>query len=114
MSTCAVATARPYTCETAFAQRSRIRAASGNDSCNEPRATGLLRLLSDENFDNYIVRGLMRGLPTIDLIRVVDRRQAGIGRPPKGLVTMPGRDKADSRPQDLHATRRETVSMGCG
>ena len=50
----------------------------------------MLRLLSDENFDNYIVRGLMRRLPTIDLIRVVDRRQAGIGRPPKDLLPCRG------------------------
>lgn len=32
----------------------------------------MLRLLSDENFDNHIVRGLIRRLPTIDLIRVQD------------------------------------------
>ena len=32
----------------------------------------MLRLLSDENLDNHIVRGLVRRLPTIDLIRVQD------------------------------------------
>ena len=32
----------------------------------------MLRLLSDENFDNHIVRGLVRRLPDIDLIRVQD------------------------------------------
>ena len=32
----------------------------------------MLRLLSDENFDNHIVRGLVRRLPAIDLIRVQD------------------------------------------
>ena len=35
------------------------------------------RLLSDENFDNHIVRGLIRRLPTIDLIRVQD---VGLGQ----------------------------------
>ena len=37
----------------------------------------MLRLLSDENFDNHIVRGLVRRLPTIDLIRVQD---VGLGQ----------------------------------
>ena len=37
----------------------------------------MLRLLSDENFDNHIVRGLLRRLPTIDLIRVQD---VGLGQ----------------------------------
>ena len=64
-------------CVTVSRQRSRIRAAYGNDSCNEPRAIGLLRLLSDENFDNHIVRALVRRLPTIDLIRVQD---VGLGQ----------------------------------
>ena len=32
----------------------------------------LLCLLSDENLDNHVVRGLVRRLPTIDLIRVQD------------------------------------------
>ena len=32
----------------------------------------MLRLLSDENFDDHIVRGLVRRLPDIDLIRVQD------------------------------------------
>lgn len=30
----------------------------------------MLRLLSDENFDDNIVRGLFRKLPDIDLLRV--------------------------------------------
>ena len=30
----------------------------------------MLRLLSDENFDGNIVRGLFRKLPDIDLLRV--------------------------------------------
>ena len=37
----------------------------------------MLRLLSDENFDNRIVRGLVRRMPTIDLIRVQD---VGLGQ----------------------------------
>ena len=37
----------------------------------------MLRLLSDENFDNHIVRGLVRRMPTIDLIRVQD---VGLGQ----------------------------------
>ena len=37
----------------------------------------MLRLLSDENFDNHVVRGLVRRLPTIDLIRVQD---VGLGQ----------------------------------
>jgi hypothetical protein len=37
----------------------------------------LLRLLSDENFDNHVVRGLVRRLPAIDLIRVQD---VGLGQ----------------------------------
>ena len=32
----------------------------------------MLRLLSDENFDNHIGRDLVRRLPNIDLIRVQD------------------------------------------
>ena len=32
----------------------------------------MLRLLSDENIDNHTVRGLVRRLPTVDLIRVQD------------------------------------------
>ena len=37
----------------------------------------MLRLLSDENFDNHIVRGLVRRMPTIDLMRVQD---VGLGQ----------------------------------
>ena len=32
----------------------------------------MLRFVSDENFNNVIVRGLRRRLPTIDLVRVQD------------------------------------------
>lgn len=32
----------------------------------------MLRLLSDENFNGEIVRGLFRANPTIDLVRVQD------------------------------------------
>ena len=32
----------------------------------------MLRLLSDENFDGHILRGLFRRLPSIDLVRVQD------------------------------------------
>lgn len=32
----------------------------------------MLRLLSDENFDGHILRGLFRRLPNIDLVRVQD------------------------------------------
>lgn len=32
----------------------------------------MLRLLSDENFDGHIVRGLFRRLPSLDLLRVQD------------------------------------------
>ena len=64
-------------CGTASKHRSRTRATSGNASCNEPRAIGLLCLLSDDNFDNHIVRGLVRRMPTIDLVRVQD---VGLGQ----------------------------------
>ena len=47
-----------------------------NDSCNEAKGGGLLRLLSDENFDNHIVRGAQ--LPTSDLI---SRTGRACGRP---------------------------------
>lgn len=32
----------------------------------------MLKLLSDENFDNTIVRGLLRRRPSIDIVRVQD------------------------------------------
>lgn len=32
----------------------------------------MLRLLADENFDNTIVRGLLRRRPSIDIVRVQD------------------------------------------
>ena len=35
-----------------------------------------MRFLADEDFDNRIVRGLMRRLPTLDLIRVQDTEVA--------------------------------------
>ena len=34
----------------------------------------MLRLLSDENFDNHIVRGLVRRLPDIDLTSVQEHQ----------------------------------------
>ncbi|MGH9897601.1 MAG: DUF5615 family PIN-like protein [Pyrinomonadaceae bacterium] len=39
----------------------------------------MLRFLSDEDFNNRIVRGLLRRLPTLDLVRVQD----------VGLITCP-------------------------
>lgn len=35
-----------------------------------------MRFLADEDFDNRIVRGLMRRLPTLNLIRVQDTEVA--------------------------------------
>ncbi len=32
----------------------------------------LLRFLVDEDFDNDIVRGMLRRLPTLDIVRVQD------------------------------------------
>jgi predicted nuclease of predicted toxin-antitoxin system len=37
----------------------------------------MLRLAADENFDGRIVRGLLRALPDLDLIRVQDTPLAG-------------------------------------
>ncbi len=37
----------------------------------------MLRLAADENFDGRIVRGLLRALPYLDLIRVQDTSLAG-------------------------------------
>lgn len=41
----------------------------------------MLRLLSDENFNGEIVRGLFRANPTIDLVRVQDVGLAGADDP---------------------------------
>ncbi len=37
----------------------------------------MLRFAADENFDGRIVRGLLRVLPDLDLVRVQDSRVAG-------------------------------------
>lgn len=37
----------------------------------------MLRLAADENFDGRIVRGLLRALPDLDLVRVQDTPLAG-------------------------------------
>jgi predicted nuclease of predicted toxin-antitoxin system len=34
--------------------------------------SGMLRFLADEDFDNDIVRGMLRRLPTMDIVRVHD------------------------------------------
>lgn len=41
----------------------------------------MISLLSDENFDNHIVRGVLRRDPQIDLIRMQDHGLAGIEDP---------------------------------
>lgn len=41
----------------------------------------MLRLLSDENFNGDIVRGLLLRRPTLDLVRVMDVGLAGSGDP---------------------------------
>lgn len=38
---------------------------------------GMLKLLADENFDNTILRGLLRRQPNIDIIRVQDTELSG-------------------------------------
>ena len=37
----------------------------------------MLRLLTDENFDNDILRGLIRGKPDLDVVRVQDVELSG-------------------------------------
>ena len=37
----------------------------------------LLRFLVDEDFDNDIVRGMLRRLPTLDIVRVQDVELSG-------------------------------------
>lgn len=39
--------------------------------------TDAVRFLADEDFDNDIVRGLLRRLPTLDIVRVQDVRLDG-------------------------------------
>lgn len=41
----------------------------------------MLKLLADENFDNTIVRGLLRRRPSIDIIRVQDVDLSGVDDP---------------------------------
>ncbi len=41
----------------------------------------MFRLLADENFDNDIVRGVLRRTPHVDLIRVQDVGLAGVDDP---------------------------------
>ncbi len=41
----------------------------------------MLRLIADENFNNDIVRGVLRQLPTLDLIRVQDVGLSGADDP---------------------------------
>ena len=40
-----------------------------------------MRLLADENFDGRVVRGLLRRLPTLDLVRVQDVGLSGADDP---------------------------------
>ena len=37
----------------------------------------MLRLLTDENFDNDILRGLLRGNPNLDVVRIQDVELSG-------------------------------------
>jgi hypothetical protein len=37
----------------------------------------MLRFLADENFNGAVVRGLMRSLPELDVVRVQDERLSG-------------------------------------
>ena len=39
--------------------------------------SGALRFLIDEDFDNDIVRGMLRRLPTLDIVRVQDVERSG-------------------------------------
>ena len=41
----------------------------------------MIKLLADENFDNTIVRGLLRRNPKIDIVRVQDMGLSGIDDP---------------------------------
>ena len=41
----------------------------------------MLRFLADENFDNAIVRGLLRRQPDLDIIRVQDTELSGANDP---------------------------------
>jgi len=41
----------------------------------------MIKLLADENFDNTIVRGLLRRNPKIDIVRVQDMGLSGVDDP---------------------------------
>lgn len=41
----------------------------------------MLKLLADENFDNTILRGLLRRLPGIEIVRVQDTELSGANDP---------------------------------
>jgi hypothetical protein len=41
----------------------------------------ILRLAADENFNNVIVRGLLRRLPDLDIVRVQDVGRSGTDDP---------------------------------
>ena len=41
-----------------------------------------MKFLADENFDNRIVRGLLRRQPDLDILRVQDLEIAGADDPP--------------------------------
>ena len=42
----------------------------------------MLRLAADENFNNDIVRGLLRRNPSLDIVRIQDARLSGADDPP--------------------------------
>jgi hypothetical protein len=44
----------------------------------------MLRLAADENFNNNIVRGLLRRLPHLDIVRVQDTGVSGADDPIQG------------------------------
>jgi len=39
--------------------------------------SGMLRFLADEDFDNELVRGMLRRLPTMDIVRAQDAGLSG-------------------------------------
>jgi hypothetical protein len=53
-----------------------------------------MKFLADENFDNRIVRGLLRRRPDLDIIRVQDLEIAGADDP-TGLGCASGSYSAD-------------------
>jgi predicted nuclease of predicted toxin-antitoxin system len=40
-----------------------------------------MRFLADENFDNRVLRGLMRLIPNVDIVRAQDTEMAGANDP---------------------------------